>query len=303
MVRPNFFIVGAPKCGTTALYEYLKAHPQVFMPDVKEPHHFSTDFSSPRLDLYKNRDDYLALFAGGAGKARVGEGSIWYLYSQRAAQAIKEFEPAARIIIMLRSPIDVMYSLYYQFLYTGNEDLPTFEQALAAEADRKQGRRIPSTLAVAMCEALYYRDVVRYAEQVERYFDVFGRDAVQVIIYDDFKANTAAVYRATLEHLEIDPDFSVEFGMVNVSKRVRNLTLHRGYTYLAKWGMSHLPRPVWYLFRGMVIRPLRTLNTQRAPRPPVGPALRTRLQAELLPEIERLGALLERDLTHWCTPA
>src|ERR671927_280038 len=151
--RPDFFIVGAPKCGTTALYVYLKAHPQIFMPFLKEPHFFGRDLSSRygRMTLA----DYLALFAGAKNDQRVGEASSWYLYSRTAAREIKEFS-AADIIVIFRNPIDMMYAQHSQLLFQRQEEIVDFKEALAAESERRQGHRIPRG---SQCvESFFYRD-------------------------------------------------------------------------------------------------------------------------------------------------
>ena len=128
MRKPNLFIVGAPKSGTTALYEYLKVHPEIFMSAYKEPHYFGSDLRGPRMEQFRGNDrKYLSLFAAATNEKWVGEASIWYLYSQRAAQEIKAYDPNAAIIIMLRNPLEMGYSMFYQSSYTGNEILPTFE--------------------------------------------------------------------------------------------------------------------------------------------------------------------------------
>ena len=143
MTLPNFFIVGAPKCGTTALYAYLAQHPDVFMSDPKEPHYFGSD-----LDFrYRRRpsdQQYRSYFAGAGDRRRIGEGSVWYLYSECAADEIGQAVPDARIIVMLRDPVEMIPSLHSQFVYNGHEDL-ALADALAAEEDRAQGRRIPPT--------------------------------------------------------------------------------------------------------------------------------------------------------------
>jgi hypothetical protein len=105
MKKPDFFIVGAPKCGTTSLSEYLKQHPEIFMSEPKEPHFFGTDLESywgGRFERYRDVHKYLSLFANVQDEIRVGEASPWYLYSKRAAEEIKQFNPASRIIILLR---------------------------------------------------------------------------------------------------------------------------------------------------------------------------------------------------------
>ena len=297
MLKPNFFIVGAPKCGTSAMYDYLKPHPEIFMPAYKEPHFFARDFQGSRFERFRKEEDYLALFAQATTEKRVGEASVWYLYSHCAAQEIKDYAPDAQIIIMLRSPVDMIYSLYHQLLYTLCEDIPVFEEALAAEPDRKQGRRMPPGLHI-MPESLYYHDTAGFTEQVKRYFDVFGRDRVHVIIYDDFKADTPKVYRETLEFLGVNPDFVPDIEIVNPNKYSRNPGLQRFLMEPPSWlmavGKKVLPvaRPIYWK--------LRKINTNYQPRPSLDPAVKAQLQREFLPEVEQLSKLLGRDLTYWC---
>ncbi len=190
MRKPDFFIVGAPKCGTTAMNDYLQAHPEIFIPAKKEIHFFGADlqFQRPRVTL----PEYLSYFAPVQREKRVGEASVWYLYSQQAAAEIKSFSPAARILIMLRNPVDMMYSLHSQRLYNDNENLVNFEEALAAEADRRQGKRLYQNALNTM--GFFYRAAATYTPQVQRYFEVFGREQVHVIIFDDFTEATDEVY-------------------------------------------------------------------------------------------------------------
>jgi len=162
-ILPDFFIVGAPKCGTTAMYIYLKEHPEIFMPEEKELHYFGSDLKSHWFQRDLNK--YLSHFSACNGKKRVGEASVWYLYSKKAATEIKDFSPSSRIIIMLRNPIDMMYSNYYQFLYNGNENLPSFNEAIEAEEDRKRGMSIPET--VHFVEGLFYSDTACLASRIK----------------------------------------------------------------------------------------------------------------------------------------
>src|SRR5882672_7839349 len=126
--KPNLFIVGAPRCGTTSMYDYLKQHPDVFMPEVKEPHFLGTDLTSSRF--IRDEGKYQALFATAKNEKRIGEASVWQLYSKIAAYEIKEYSPTARVIIMLRNPVDMMYSLYGQHIFSGDEEISDFEEAL-----------------------------------------------------------------------------------------------------------------------------------------------------------------------------
>ena len=296
MKTPDFFIVGAPKCGTTAMYDYLKQHPEVFMPEAKEPHFFGSDLFSP---LYiRDEKEYLSLFSRARNEKRVGEASTWYLYSKRAAMEIKQFNSSASIIIMLRNPVDMIYSMHSQLLYYGHEDIVDFEAALEAEDDRKQGLRLPDSSFLV--ESLYYREAIKYTEQVQRYLDVFGWDKVLIIIFDDFKNDTTQVYQEACEFLGVDPQFEPEIRPINPNKIARNKTFRNFLTnpspvtrVLARILM---PLAMRRTFAGTLMR----LNTEYKPRPAMPLQLRHRLQAEFAPEVEQLSKLLGRDLTHWC---
>ena len=297
MRKPDFFIVGAPKCGTTAMYAFLRQHPDIFMPEVKEPHFFGSDL----INRYGIQDEtkYLALFAPATTEKRLGEGSVWYLYSQAAAREIKAYCPEARIIIMLRNPVDALYSLHSQRLRSGDETIMDFREALLAEADRKRGRRIPKWTQVV--QGMFYSETIRYAEQVERYFDVFGRERVRVILYDDFKQDPAEVYADTLRFLEVDPTFTPRFEVVNESRRLRSYVLRRmmkspGLRACAK---VMLPAGV----RHTASHRIRRLNTAPSRAKPLDPELRAELKAQFAPEIEKLSLLLGRDLSHWGSAA
>ena len=129
--KPDFFIVGAPKCGTTALANYLGQHPDIFMAKQKESHHFATDLI-PYDDYWRNRNHYLKIFQEAKENQIIGEASVFYLLSQEAAKNIKKFSPNAKIIIMLRNPVDLLYSHYFQAVYNGRETITDFEKALGA---------------------------------------------------------------------------------------------------------------------------------------------------------------------------
>jgi hypothetical protein len=296
--RPDTFIVGAFKAGTTALYEYLGAHPAVFMSVPKEPMYFGQDLT-PRYRRM-SQDEYLALFRAARDDQRAGEASPWYLYSASAASEIHDFNPGARIIVMLRNPVDVMYSQHAQLVFNRREDLADFGEALAAEADRRAGRRIPP--GAIRPEALYYRHSVRFAEQLRRYLQVFGKDQVHLVVFDDLVADARAVYAATVEFLGIDPSLEVDLSARNPTRQARSGRLQQ---------VIFNPPPV---LRGLVGRlrglpvmhrlrdALVSANSTHAVRRPMDPELRSRLTAEFAPQVAELGELIGRDLSAWSRP-
>lgn len=298
--RPNFFIVGAPKCGTTSMHEYLAQHPQILMARIKEPHYFGRDIALPPHMRIADERKYLALFSGGQDKAVRGESSTWYLYSQQAAGELKSYAPDAKILIMLRNPVDAMYSLHGQFLYSGNEDLADFAAAFDAQADRRAGRRIPALARNP--KGLLYRDVFSYFGQVQRYSDTFGRDNVHVILFDDFVADTPAAYRAALRFLGVDETFIPDFKVANWAKSVRVPAMVKvGLKMPAIKHVYHRLVPV--MWRGRIVDAM-AWAARSKPRPgKIDPALRQRLAPLFAEEVTRLSDLLGRDLSHWTTAA
>lgn len=301
MKTPDFFLVGAPKCGTSLMDTYLSRHPDVFMCS-KEPHYFGSDlaFNNPPRTL----ENYLALFEGADGAQRVGDSSVWYLWSRVAAQEIKDFSPDAHILIMLRNPVSMMHSLHSHLLYTADEDIADFAEALAAEPDRRAGRRIPPYSFPK--GALQYRDVARFGEQIERYYAVFGRDKVLVVLADDFKKDGAGTYKKVLGFLGLRTDFEgfddalkSDNWTANVNKTVRSQALQRWLKKPERRQVLKQVLPEPFPGYRTLLRALRRANIVYADRPPMDPALRRRLTEEMAPEVAKLGELIGRDLSSW----
>ena len=292
---PDFYIVGAPKAGTTAMYEYLRTHPDLYLPERKELRYFGSD-----LDIRDRQpltaEQYLAYFAPAQPDALIGTAYVWYLYSRRAAAEIAQFSPGARIIAMLRNPVDMLPALHGEHIANGNEDITDFTAALDAEPERRAGRSIPPHAHLP--QGLWYTDVPRYAEQLERYFAVFGLERVRVILFDDFVADTAATFRDTLDFLGVRREFGPEaFEPVNVSRRIRS---ERFRHFLAR--PPRLPRLMIRTFvpgrlRRSAYERAKRMNIEVAARQPIPPATVDRLRTTFAPEIARLSTLLDRDLT------
>lgn len=281
--RPNFFLAGAPRCGTTSMYTYLKQHPEIWLSVDKEPHFFGSDLT-PQPGTIREEELYLALFAGAGDRPRVGEGSVWYLSSRHAPYEIRDFAPGAKIVLLLREPAQMAFSLHSLYRRTGNEDLPTFEDALAAEPERREGRRIPD--GAYFPEGLLYTDAARSAEKVERYFEIFGRENVHCILFDDFVRDTAAVYRQTLQFLGVDPELQVELDLGRANQRVRMLAIRQ---------LRQLPPE---LMRRIQFHTMK-LHDAAGPRPTLAAETAERLRALFAADVARLGTLLGRDLEPW----
>ena len=215
MVKPNFFIIGAPKCGTTSLAMYLEEHADVFMSKPKEPHYFLTDL--PEYRQVKDYESYRALFDCNHKDFKIrGEGSTWYLFSKEAVQNIVNFNPKAKIIVMLRRPDVVAESLYHQFIYGHEEDASSFEDAWNLQELRNSGRSIP--LGIVEPARLQYRDVCALGTQLERVMEAVPDKQLKVILFDDFTSNTRKVYLDVLHFLELEADSKEAFPVMNMRK-------------------------------------------------------------------------------------
>jgi hypothetical protein len=302
--RPDFLIAGAPKCGTTSMHHYLRAHPEIFVPYQKEPNFFSSDV---RIRKRLSEGEYLELFGERRDETVVGEVSIWYVYSRRAARAIHDLCGPIRIVAMLRNPLDAMHSLHSQFVYTGDEDIEDFGEALAAEPARLRGERVPEG-GWKGAECLCYRRVFDFPEQLERFHEVFGRERVHVVLLEELARDPRPVLGDLCAFLGVEPRGEVSFGRVNPNKRVGSpllRDLHRRYDRGVR-GLAKRLIPATALRRKtarVMVGGLRGLYTRYEERAPIDPDLRRRLAEEVEPSIVRLERLLGRSLEAWRSAA
>ncbi len=277
------------------MYEYLRRHPDLFLPATKEVRFFGADLEIRRPA--RQLVEYLRFFNDANREQRIGTAYVWYLYSTTAAEEISRFAPEAQIIVMLRQPADMLHSLHSEHLSNGNEDLSNFEEALAAEPDRRAGKRIPPHAHLP--QGLLYSEVPRYAEQLRRYFGVFGQERVHVILYDDFAKDTAAAYRATLRFLRVRDDFAPPFEVINANKRVRSEALRHFFARPPALPRRIIRTIIPARIRRAVFERAKRLNVTTPPRAALSEATRRHLNEEFRSEIHELGDLLGRDLRHW----
>jgi hypothetical protein len=230
---PDFFVIGHEKCGTTALYRLLKSHPEIFMPDRKEPRFFSNDqgpFAAKSTTAppppTKTLAGYLALFAPARSDQRAGEASPQYIRSPTAAQEIAAMQPDARIIAVLREPVSFVRSYHLQCLRSNIETERDLSKAIALEAARRKGRKIPRNCAAPL--RLFYSDHVRYVEQLQRFHAVFAPEQILVLIYDDLRRDNEATAREVFRFLAVDQHAPIEISdkPPHVRKAVRSTRLN-----------------------------------------------------------------------------
>ena len=301
---PDFFIVGQPKSGTTALHHMLRSHPQIFMPENKEPWFFADELherTPPRpAGTPRSLAEYTALFAGARPEQRVGEASVLYLWSQTAAQAIAAVAPRARVIAILREPASLLRSLHLQFLETLVETEPDLRTALELEPSRREGRNVPRH--TYWPQALAYSEHVRYVAQLSRYSERFPPGHVLVLIYDDFRRDNAATVRTVLRFLEVDEDVPVQSAEINPTVVPRSQGVHE-LVHAVTVGRGPLSRAAKAAVTRVVPRRVRRDGVRAAKRrflyaPPQPPdeQLMAELRARYAPEVVALSEYLGRDL-------
>jgi len=266
------------------------------MPRRKEPTYFGSDLP-PRPPALDERA-YLGLFEGVSDQPAVGEASVWYLYSDSAAEEIRRFAPDARIVIMLREPASFIASLHAHLLFVGQEDLTDLAAALAAEPERAQGNRLPA--GVWWPGTLQYRRLARYTGFVARYLDVFGRERVRVVVHEEMLADPGQTLAGVLSYLDVDPSFRPQPATVNTSaRRARSRRLQRLITSPRfDTAVGRLGGSAHHLLSRSLVR----LNTTVGQSATIDAALLGRLRSELADERPRLESLLDRELSVWARP-
>lgn len=296
MTLPNFLIIGAAKSGTTALYHYLRQHPQVYMSPQKETNFFSfgeqkVRFSGPRVKLFSDSiittlDSYEQQFEGVSNERAIGEASPWYLYSARAARNIAARIPDAKLIAVLRNPADRAFSSYLHVLQDGRENL-SFEEGLAAEESR---------IARGWEPIWHYRRAGLYAGQIERFLELFSRDQMRFYLYDDLLRDPKSLLRDIYRFLEVDPGFEADTSLrPNATGIPRNQLLGRLLlrpNWLRSTAKLFIPKQLGYNLN-------QRLNQHLLKKPSLSLETRRKLLDSCKNDILTLQNLIDRDLSGW----
>lgn len=313
------FVVGAPRCGTTSLANFLKPHPDICFPILKEPHFFAQhdlrDLDEVELRMEVEKDYLARFFPHPANKARIAaDCSVSYLYAPEQLEPALRLWPHSRFVVTLRDPMVMIPSLHQRLVSLGDETLTRFEDAWSAVPDRAAGRRIPRSCVEPRW--LRYDEAGRYASYLERLFATVGRERCLVLLFDDLVADPVGQYRRLLDFLEIPPmQETVSFAPRRASYDVRFHWLQRL--------LKRPPKPLWNYLSGphqqkrerkldgelsssaaidtiFAIRK-RLLHWNRIPVRKKLPPLwvQEEIRSQLKDEIERLQRLVDRDLDHW----
>lgn len=291
---PSFIVAGAPKSGTTSLWEYLKAHPEVCMARMKEPAFFTEvmgwdetgDESAPRRSgrFRKGMDWYQGLFGDCESKKATGEASTLYWEATDAAGLIRRHVPDVRLIFLVRNPVNRVYSNYWQ--------------------ERKQGRKIPDFYEMVMnrhprLEQYIY--VSSYDIHLERFSSIFDDDQLLVLLYEDMRNNPAEVLRAVYGHIGIDESFlpsnlGQKFNAARLPRSdwtqrlISAPWLHRTADKLPDWA-----RAVAVKSRTALV----SLNSVQRQYPPLSSRTRESLSHELSGAVDAVEEFLGQAIPSW----
>lgn len=288
------------KAGTTALYEALARHPQVFMSPVKEPNFFAFAEEPPRFTApIDQRPDgvnhasvtdpeaYHALFEEAAPGQVTGEASHWYLYWPAAPRAIAERAPeGVKLIAILRDPVERAYSEFLHFVRDGDEPITDFRDALDVEPER-----IERGWAMGR-----YADRGFYGCQLARYVERFDPAQLRVVLHEDFRETPGAVLRDLFAFLGVDPTFEPETTgrRVNKSGVPKSRLVQRAFQ-----GAQAVAEYVRPLLPSALLDWAVRLKNRNLDKPPLPPEARARLASAYRKDVRRLETLIERDLSGW----
>ena len=296
MKKPNFFIIGAPKCGTTSLAAWLAEHPTIYMSPVKEPHFFCSDFN---VVIIPNEAEYYRLFKkAGDQHMAVGEASTSYLYSQVAVPRIERELPGAKYIVMVRNPVEMAYSLHDHYIFWGIEHIRDFETAWRLSPERRAGRMVSRWCSEP--RLLDYQSTCKLGEQLERLFSIVPRERVLVLVLDDIKENPRQEYLKVLGFLGVSDDGRQAFPVKNPAKERRRPKLYKVLRLIGRASRKTKQLLGIPTNRGTgILKAINNINVKYRPRPSMPIQLRKELTEYFRPDIEKLGGLLGRDFSHW----
>jgi len=293
MTLPNFLIIGAAKGGTTSLYYYLSQHPQIYMSSLKEPRFFALEgeklnFQNPdnsiNYNSVTNLEDYRQLFAGVKDEVAIGEASPLYLYSSKAIERINHYVPQAKLIVILRNPVDRAYSCY--------KHLISFESDSFANALKQEDKRIAQNWA----HLWHYKQGGYYYKQLKGYFDTFEREQIKVYLFDDLKSNPLELVQDLYSFLEVDRSFVPDLTYKNVSNNPKVKALQNivnGRHFLRSASKAVVPEN----FRKIAAKKIRSWNSQKFDS--MADDVKQQLMEDYREDILKLQDLIGKDLSHW----
>tara|TARA_R110001592_G_scaffold131477_1_gene345388 strand:+ start:161824 stop:162780 length:957 start_codon:yes stop_codon:yes gene_type:complete len=295
---PDFYILGAPKCGTTAMAAYLSENPEILFSHPKETNFFNTDHKEQ--ELFKTLDEYLDFaFPKHKGAKLKGEGSVWYLFSEHATANILSLKEDAKFVVMLREPAELVYALHSTYLLGVMENEDDFEKAWRLQDQRSKSMALPPTCPEP--KLLQYGKVGKLGTQVESLLNcVSNPKQIHFIIYDDFKKDTQAEYKKLLHFLGLKDDGRTDFSAINVAAKTKNKSLGKSISALTQnKALYRLKRSLGFKMGSGPMVKLLAKNRVIAKREELRPEFKSELRAYFKEDVKKLEALINRDLKSW----
>ncbi len=287
-MKVDFFIVGAPKAGTTSLYHYLNEHPQIEMSLQKEPDYFS-DAAIQKQGIYygKNRIDteekYNTLFNTQKKDVIFGEGSVSYLFYPNVAQDIKAYNPIAKIIIMLRNPIDRAFSHYLMDYRLGLVS-DSFEDIINKKSKHKNAH-------------LFYQQYIKvgeYATQLKRYFDVFDKENILLIDYEDFKSDVVGTVDLVYSFLNVSAEF-----VADVNKKHNTFTMPKNKLIRFMYSFVVIRNILSFIFPKSMVKAVRLILFRKNKKPKLLEETRNQLKHYFSNDVRLLESIIGKDYSKW----
>lgn len=291
-MKPNFFMIGSPKSATTSLYEYLKSHPDISLVP-KELSFYNRDLRSrPFCKLinkqltYDDEEEYFKLFD--SSKKIRGEVALGLMTSKVAPELIKnEIGRDVKILISIRNPVDMLYSLHGQWVLSGEEKIKDFRKAIEVNSPGESTEELIFT---------NYKDYVKYDERLSKWIEIFGRENVKVVIFEEFKEDNEKVFKEILDFLEVDNTFKPDFKIINPHQVIRNSFIRDLGFFMSK----HSPKFLKRFINSLI--PVNTLfkyNIKEVKREELDEDLRRELLNEFMPNIKKFEKMINKDLSRW----
>lgn len=286
----HFYLIGAPKCGTTSLAAWLSAHSEVYIPPQKEIHYFNSDM---KHRFVTDRTTYESVFAGVTRDHRArGDASVWYLYSREAVPNIEEYSSGARYIVCLRNPVDMAYSLHGQQVYSLNEDVLDFADAWNLSGLRSEGGCIP-----ANCQdptTLIYTETCMLGEQIQRLLECVPRERVQFLMLSDLAGKPQACLDSVTDFLGLKRSQGIVTDHRNAAR------VHRSRTFAQGLKLAGRLRTWFGIERSFgILRGLETLIAHEKERPTLPPEVRRHVADTFRSDVDLLWRLTGLDLSRW----
>jgi len=294
---PNFFLVGGPKCGTTAMVEYLRTHPDIFISEPKEPNFFADDM--PKMKYVDSLKAYLNLFNKVKHEKVIGDASIFYMFSKDAIKNIHQLYPESKLLVMIRNPLEMVPSFHQQILFTLDEDNKDLDQVLGLEKERMKGKSLPKHCRSQ--RLLNYSEIAKYGSQIKNIYNYFPKKNVKIVLFDDFKKDNRQTYQEIISFLNLKDDGRVDFPRINDAKKPKSNFLNKIVNrppkfakYLAKLARKILNKP-----RLGILNTLDHFNREKLDKKPLSEVEKKKLLSIYKEDILETSRLINKDLSLW----